>query len=117
MATGPGLLSVAATSPFLMAWFQHPMACDFVVVGIQGFSHQVAARSVDPSSTAETICHGGTSNFDGLEMSMMSGVSVSFLISVLLDFSPSASARLRTSTGPPFLKICGWVRSVTTLAL
>jgi hypothetical protein len=59
ISTAPGLLSDGS---------QHSIVVDEVVLGIGGFAHHVAALRDTPSSTEDTICHGGTCNAEGFEI-------------------------------------------------
>ena len=59
LSTAPGLLSDG---------FQQPTVVAAVVVGISGLANHVATRRGSPPNIAETICHGGTSRREGLEI-------------------------------------------------
>src|SRR5579864_1696223 len=61
-----------------------------VVVGISGFVHHVAARSGSAPNSAETICHGGTWRFEGLEINTTPLESLSLVGFVLVESFPSA---------------------------
>ena len=92
------------------------MFVEAVVELIFGLAHHVAVLSATPPNSADTICHGGTCKADGLEISFTPVESVTFVGVRLWDCVPSPLTRACTSAGPPFLTICRFAGSVTTLA-
>src|SRR6185369_1183684 len=93
---------------------QHFTLVVLVVVGILGLAHQVAVRSDTPPKVADTICHAGTFNLEGLEINFTPLDKVASTTSSLVDFFPRLLTRSCTSDGPPLLTICRLVGSVTT---
>jgi hypothetical protein len=64
------------------------MVVDEVVLGIFGFAHHVAVLKGNPSSVAETTCHGGACNAEGLEINCTPVERVVLMTVLLLDFLP-----------------------------
>jgi hypothetical protein len=56
-----------------------------VVELILGAFHQVAVLSGTPPKSDDTICHGGTLSFDGLEISCTPLESVTIIAVVLFE--------------------------------
>ena len=90
IATGPVVPSVAS---------QHWGLAAVVVGGISGSIHQVAAFSAGPAladggcNSADTICHGGTSRLDGLEISRVPLDSVAMVAVALFDNTPRCQVK------------------------
>src|SRR5450432_3039711 len=79
IATAPGLPSDGS---------QHPGSASEVVVAISGRVHHVATRSDSPPNIAETICHGGTFRWEGLEIKTTPPDSLSLVAVRLFETSP-----------------------------
>jgi hypothetical protein len=57
---------------------------------ILGFAQHVAVRKPTPSRVVETICHGGTCNPDGFEISSIPDDKTAVVTVVLADSFPSS---------------------------
>src|SRR5579863_1779382 len=66
-------------------------------------SHQVAVLRDTPSSTEDTICHGGTCNAEGFEINCTPVERVSRVNVVLVALMPSFATKVVISAGPPLM--------------